>query len=56
MWMDIPSVGATLELDHPYLINVGHPHRSEASKNEDKWVFTMRFYGNPTFDSLRDGY
>jgi hypothetical protein len=56
LWMDIPSVGATLELDQPYIINVGHPHRSEASKTEDKWVFTMRFYGNPTFDSLRDGY
>ena len=56
LWMDIPTVAATLELNDPYLINVGTPHRSEASKTEDKWVFTMRFYGNPLFDMLRAGY
>jgi hypothetical protein len=56
IWMDIPSVAATLELNQPYLLNVGTPHRSEASKTDDKWVFTMRFYGNPTFDTLRNGY
>lgn len=56
IWMDIPSVAATVELNQPYLLNVGTPHRSEASKTEDKWVFTMRFYGNPTFEMLRDGY
>ena len=56
IWMDIPTVADTLELNNPYLINVGTPHRSEANKTEDKWIFTMRFYGNPTFDMLRDGY
>ena len=56
IWMNIPSVAATLELNDSYLLNVGTPHRSEASKTDDKWVFTMRFYGNPTFDTLRDGY
>jgi hypothetical protein len=54
--MDVPSVAATVELNQPYLLNVGTPHRSEANKTEDKWVFTMRFYGNPTFEMLRDGY
>ena len=56
IWMDVPSVAATVELNQPYLLNVGTPHRSEANKTEDKWVFTMRFYGNPTFEMLRDGY
>ena len=56
LWSDIPTPAATMELSTPHLINVGLPHRSEASKTEDKWVFTMRFAGNPTFESLRNGF
>jgi hypothetical protein len=55
-WKDIPTTGATLELNSPHLVNVGIPNRAEASKTSDMWVFTIRLLGNSTFEMLRDVY
>lgn len=45
---------ATLELDQAYLIRVDQPHSASANQVADRWIFTMRFKGNPTFEELYD--
>jgi hypothetical protein len=46
------SEAAVLELDQAYLIRVDTPHSAAANKEGDRWIFTMRFVGNPTFEEL----
>ena len=41
-----------LEIMQPYLLRVDKPHSVVANRVEDRWVFTMRFYGNPDFAKL----
>ena len=41
-----------LEIDNPYLLRVDLPHSAQSNQFEDRWVFTMRFLGNPNFNDL----
>lgn len=43
---------AVVEIDQPYLIRVDEPHCAAANNEGDRWIFTMRFVGNPTFEEL----
>jgi hypothetical protein len=45
---------ATIELNQAHLIRVDRPHRATANQVADRWIFTMRFKGNPTFEELYD--
>jgi hypothetical protein len=45
---------ASIELDQAYLVRVDEPHNAVANQLEDRWIFTMRFKGNPTFEELYD--
>ncbi len=44
----------SIELDQAYLIRVDAPHNAQASETGNRWIFTMRFKGNPTFEELYD--
>lgn len=44
----------TIELDQAYLVRVDKPHHAESNSDGYRWVFTMRFKGNPTFEELYD--
>ena len=46
------EVAASIELDQAYLIRVNEPHNAVANDLADRWIFTMRFKGNPTFEEL----
>lgn len=48
------DVSVSLELDQAYLIKVDAPHSAWANPHADRWIFTMRFKGNPTFEELYD--
>jgi hypothetical protein len=45
---------AVIELDQSYLIRVDEPHNAVANDTTNRWIFTMRFVGNPTFEELYD--
>jgi hypothetical protein len=51
-WKSVPQVASTLELTDSHLVRVNMPHSAQASFTEDRWIFTMRFVGNPTFEEL----
>ena len=51
VWNSEPELVSTLELDQPYLVRVNEPHSAIAG-DTDRWIFTMRFVGNPTFEDL----
>jgi hypothetical protein len=54
-WRSLLKVIDSVELiDGCYLIRIDQPHQAIASPNSDRWVFTMRFKGNPTFEDLYD--
>ena len=50
-WNEPEQIADELEIDSPYLLRVDHPH-SAISADEDRWTFTMRFKGNPSFDEI----
>jgi hypothetical protein len=41
-----------LEITKPHLLRVDRPHSALANETEDRWVFTMRFLDNPSFEDL----
>lgn len=43
---------ASIELDQAYLVRVDEPHSATANDITNRWIFTMRFKGNPTFEEL----
>lgn len=45
---------ASVELNQACLVRVDEPHSAEANRVSDRWIFTMRFNGNPTFEELYD--
>jgi hypothetical protein len=45
---------ASVELDQAHLVRVDEPHCATANDVADRWIFTMRFKGNPTFEELYD--
>ena len=51
-WDGEPILEDELELTSPHLVRVDRPHCAMASSTENRWIFTMRFRGNPTFEEL----
>jgi hypothetical protein len=48
------AVTESIELDQAHLIRVDKPHNAESNSDGYRWIFTMRFKGNPTFEELYD--
>ena len=55
-WKEQPLIDQSLELVSPYIVRTDIPHNVDASKEEDRWAFTMRFKGNPSFDKLNTAF
>jgi hypothetical protein len=54
-WKTPKVVAESIEIkDGCYLIRIDQPHQAIASADSDRWLFTMRFKGNPTFEELYD--
>jgi hypothetical protein len=54
-WHTPPRIADSIEIkDGCYLVRIDKPHQAIASANSDRWVFTMRFKDNPTFEDLYD--
>jgi hypothetical protein len=54
-WKTPKVVAESIEIkDGCYLIRIDQPHRAIASADSDRWLFTMRVKGNPTFEDLYD--
>ena len=51
-WNSPPTITSAISLKEAHLVRVDKPHAAIASPLEDRWVFTMRFEGNPTFEDL----
>lgn len=52
-WNSEPEVKESIEMiDGCYLVRIDQPHQAIASPDRDRWVFTIRFKGNPTFDEI----
>jgi len=53
---DVKSLypAASIELDQACLVRVDEPHNAESNFDGYRWIFTMRFKGNPTFEELYD--
>ena len=52
MWQEPHTEDFKLEIDSPHLLRVDCPHSAQSNQLEDRWVFTMRFHGNPNFEDL----
>jgi hypothetical protein len=52
-WESTPSIIESIEIkDGCYLIRIDQPHQAIASVDHDRYVFTIRFKDNPTFEEL----
>jgi hypothetical protein len=55
VWESSPYIMESIEIkDGCYLIRIDQPHSAIAAPDSDRWVFTMRFKDNPTFEELYD--
>jgi hypothetical protein len=52
VWEGIPKEDFRAEIDQAHLVRVDRPHSAMSNDSEERWVFTMRFQGNPTFEEL----
>lgn len=53
IWGSEPKVAESIEMtDGCYLVRIDQPHQAIAAPDHDRWVFTLRFKGNPTFEEL----
>ena len=53
VWTTGPEIIDSVEmLDGCYLVRIDQPHQAISSIDSDRWVFTIRFKGNPTFEDL----
>lgn len=52
LWKSIAVEDYRAEIDQAHLVRVDQPHSAIAGNIEDRWVFTMRFQGNPNFQDL----
>jgi len=52
MWEDTPKEAFRAEINQAHLVRVDQPHSAMSNDFEERWVFTMRFQGNPKFDEL----
>ena len=53
-WNSSPKIESIEMKDGCYLLNISVPHHAINPVDSDRWVFTMRFKDNPTFESLYD--
>ena len=54
-WESTPCITESIEIkDGCYLIRIDQPHQAIAAMDSDRWIFTMRFKDNPTFEELYD--
>ncbi len=54
-WLTARKLAQEIEIkDGCYLIRIDQPHQAVMSETSDRWMFTMRFKGNPTFEELYD--
>ena len=54
-WLSDPHITESIEIkDGCYLIRIDQPHQAIAAADSDRWMFTMRFKDNPTFEELYD--
>lgn len=54
-WESTPYITESIELkDGYYLIRIDQPHQAIAATDSDRWMFTMRFKDNPSFEELYD--
>lgn len=54
-WLSDPHITESIEIkDGCYLIRIDQPHQAIAAADSDRWMFTMRFIDNPTFEELYD--
>lgn len=54
-WKSPKELAESIEIkDGCYLIRIDQPHQAIASAGSDRWLFTMRFKDNPTFEELYD--
>jgi hypothetical protein len=51
-WDGVPILEDEVELNSAHLVRIDKPHSAIANDTEDRWIFTMRFKGNPTFEEL----
>ena len=52
LWQSTPRVADILYLDRPHLVRVNQPHSAQGNGVEQRWVLTMRFQGNPSYEDL----
>lgn len=52
IWKDIPKEDFRTEINQAHLVRVDRPHSALSNNFEERWVFTMRFCGNPNFEEL----
>jgi hypothetical protein len=52
LWEGSPKEDFRVEINQAYLVRVDRPHSALSNNFEERWVFTMRFRGNPNFEEL----
>jgi len=53
-WTGEPKLIDNLELTKSHLVRVNVPHMAVASAEEDRWILSMRFEGNPTYEYMQE--
>jgi len=52
-WKTDPEIKDSIEMvEGCYLVRIDQPHQAIAAPDKDRWVFTIRFKGNPTFEEI----
>jgi hypothetical protein len=54
VWDQDPIEAHREEILSATLLRVDQPHSALANDSSDRWIFTMRFKGNPEFETLID--
>ena len=52
VWEGSPKEDFRAEIDQAHLVRVDRPHSTLSNDFDERWVFTMRFQGNPNFEEL----
>jgi hypothetical protein len=54
VWNGEPQLLEDLELTTPHLVRVDVPHMAVANAAEDRWILSIRFLGNPSYEYMQD--
>jgi hypothetical protein len=52
-WYGEPVLKESLELTSAHLVRVDVPHMAVANDEEDRWILSMRFLGNPSYEYVK---